>query len=130
MRSTLQHTFIHQCSQSVAARSGYGWECSSPDGFALNSKWNEAEKYICNPTLRGGSNGVSVCKNTQWAILSELHKQNYNVCASYLPFPAATTPNKSFCSCSYNTGKLCPISYSREENGGHDQRCGNPKHTT
>ncbi|XP_050230558.1 uncharacterized protein LOC126679551 isoform X2 [Mercurialis annua] len=29
---------------------GYNsWECSSPDGFALNSKWNEAEKYICNP---------------------------------------------------------------------------------
>ncbi|KAK6279737.1 PREDICTED: uncharacterized protein LOC18602087 isoform X1 [Theobroma cacao] len=26
-----------------------GWECLSPDGFALNSKWNEAEKYICNP---------------------------------------------------------------------------------
>lgn len=25
------------------------WECLSPDGFALNSKWNEAEKYICNP---------------------------------------------------------------------------------
>lgn len=21
----------------------------SPDGLALNSKWNEAEKYICNP---------------------------------------------------------------------------------
>lgn len=25
------------------------WECLSPDGFALNAKWNEAEKYICNP---------------------------------------------------------------------------------
>ncbi|KAM6549247.1 hypothetical protein CsatB_020923 [Cannabis sativa] len=25
------------------------WDCLSPDGFALNSKWNEAEKYICNP---------------------------------------------------------------------------------
>ncbi|XP_057737983.1 uncharacterized protein LOC130955182 isoform X1 [Arachis stenosperma] len=25
------------------------WECLSPDGFALNSKWSEAEKYICNP---------------------------------------------------------------------------------
>nr|KJB08369.1 hypothetical protein B456_001G080100 [Gossypium raimondii] len=25
------------------------WECLSPEGFALNSKWNEAEKYICNP---------------------------------------------------------------------------------
>ena len=31
-------------------RSGYNSaECLSPDGFALNSKWNEAEKYICNP---------------------------------------------------------------------------------
>lgn len=35
--------------KALQARSGYGWECSSPDGFALNSKWNEAEKYICNP---------------------------------------------------------------------------------
>lgn len=35
----------------MQARSGYynSWECLSPDGFALNSKWNEAEKYICNP---------------------------------------------------------------------------------
>ncbi|KAK4284260.1 hypothetical protein QN277_001115 [Acacia crassicarpa] len=23
--------------------------CLSPDGLALNSKWNEAERYICNP---------------------------------------------------------------------------------
>ncbi|KAF8399156.1 hypothetical protein HHK36_015021 [Tetracentron sinense] len=35
--------------RALQARSGYGWECLSPDGFALNSKWNEAEKYICNP---------------------------------------------------------------------------------
>ncbi|KAK7266754.1 hypothetical protein RIF29_19408 [Crotalaria pallida] len=36
--------------KALQARSGYrSWECSSPDGFALNSKWNEAEKYICNP---------------------------------------------------------------------------------
>lgn len=38
---------------ALQARSGYNvhhsWECSSPEGFALNSKWNEAEKYICNP---------------------------------------------------------------------------------
>ena len=36
---------------ALQARSGYynSWECSSPDGFALHSKWNEAEKYICNP---------------------------------------------------------------------------------
>ncbi|GAV75641.1 hypothetical protein CFOL_v3_19119 [Cephalotus follicularis] len=25
------------------------WEWLSPDGLSLNSKWNEAEKYICNP---------------------------------------------------------------------------------
>ncbi|KAL8161111.1 hypothetical protein V2J09_012600 [Rumex salicifolius] len=30
-------------------RSGYVWECLSPEGFALNSKWHEAERYICNP---------------------------------------------------------------------------------
>ncbi|KAH8483387.1 hypothetical protein Peur_064262 [Populus x canadensis] len=37
--------------KALQARSGYynSWECSSPDGFALHSKWNEAEKYICNP---------------------------------------------------------------------------------
>ncbi|KAF9663959.1 hypothetical protein SADUNF_Sadunf17G0106300 [Salix dunnii] len=37
--------------KALQARSGYHntWECSSPDGFALNSKWNDAEKYICNP---------------------------------------------------------------------------------
>ncbi|XP_031255870.1 uncharacterized protein LOC116113849 [Pistacia vera] len=36
--------------KALQARTVYNsWECSSPDGFALNSKWNEAEKYICNP---------------------------------------------------------------------------------
>ncbi|GMN57063.1 hypothetical protein TIFTF001_026165 [Ficus carica] len=36
--------------QALQARAAYNcWECLSPDGFALNSKWNEAEKYICNP---------------------------------------------------------------------------------
>ena len=38
------------CTAALQARSGYNsWECLSPEGFALNSKWNEAEKYICNP---------------------------------------------------------------------------------
>jgi len=37
-------------SAALQARSAYkSWECLSPEGFALNSKWNEAEKYICNP---------------------------------------------------------------------------------
>ncbi|CAL5372440.1 unnamed protein product [Camellia sinensis] len=38
--------------KALQARSGNSWEwltSSSPDGLALNSKWNEAEKYICNP---------------------------------------------------------------------------------
>ncbi|KAI9085524.1 hypothetical protein K1719_032367 [Acacia pycnantha] len=38
--------------KALQARSGYHtWECSSPtsEGLALNSKWDEAEKYICNP---------------------------------------------------------------------------------
>ncbi|XP_044506936.1 uncharacterized protein LOC123226476 isoform X2 [Mangifera indica] len=36
--------------KALQARTVYNsWECLSPDGFALNSKWNEAEKYICNP---------------------------------------------------------------------------------
>ncbi|XP_044467573.1 uncharacterized protein LOC123197373 [Mangifera indica] len=36
--------------KALQARTAYNsWECLSPDGFALNSKWNEAEKYICNP---------------------------------------------------------------------------------
>ncbi|CAK9153083.1 unnamed protein product [Ilex paraguariensis] len=34
---------------ALQARTINTWECLSPDGFALNSKWNEAEKYICNP---------------------------------------------------------------------------------
>ncbi|RDX61609.1 hypothetical protein CR513_60144 [Mucuna pruriens] len=38
------------CTAALQARSAYkSWECLSPEGFALNSKWNEAEKYICNP---------------------------------------------------------------------------------
>ncbi|KAK3212118.1 hypothetical protein Dsin_016824 [Dipteronia sinensis] len=42
---------VLRCCAALQARSLYNnsWECSSPDGFALNSKWNEAEKYICNP---------------------------------------------------------------------------------
>ncbi|OIW12317.1 hypothetical protein TanjilG_32433 [Lupinus angustifolius] len=36
--------------KALQARSGYrNFECLSPEGYALNSKWNEAEKYICNP---------------------------------------------------------------------------------
>ncbi|KAK7340788.1 hypothetical protein VNO77_21501 [Canavalia gladiata] len=36
--------------KALQARAGYNsWECLSPDGYALNSKWNEAERYICNP---------------------------------------------------------------------------------
>ncbi|XP_057436263.1 uncharacterized protein LOC130728730 [Lotus japonicus] len=36
--------------KALQARVTYNsWECLSPDGFALNSKWNEAERYICNP---------------------------------------------------------------------------------
>ncbi|KAA8547820.1 hypothetical protein F0562_004249 [Nyssa sinensis] len=35
--------------KALQARSAHSWDCLSPDGFALNSKWNEAEKYICNP---------------------------------------------------------------------------------
>ncbi|KAF6137244.1 hypothetical protein GIB67_036281 [Kingdonia uniflora] len=35
--------------KALQARTISRWECLSPDGFALNSKWNDAEKYICNP---------------------------------------------------------------------------------
>ncbi|PIA39629.1 hypothetical protein AQUCO_02600229v1 [Aquilegia coerulea] len=35
--------------KALQARSGYGWEWLSPDTLSLSSKWNEAEKYICNP---------------------------------------------------------------------------------
>ncbi|KAK7394304.1 hypothetical protein VNO78_14826 [Psophocarpus tetragonolobus] len=36
--------------KALQARAVYNsWECLSPEGFALNSKWNEAERYICNP---------------------------------------------------------------------------------
>ncbi|CAO2817208.1 unnamed protein product [Amaranthus hypochondriacus] len=35
--------------KALQAKSGYVWECLSPEGFVLNSKWDEAERYICNP---------------------------------------------------------------------------------
>ncbi|XP_076950765.1 uncharacterized protein LOC143623831 isoform X2 [Bidens hawaiensis] len=36
--------------KALQLRSVNTWEYMSPaDGFALNSKWNEAERYICNP---------------------------------------------------------------------------------
>ncbi|KAI3971016.1 hypothetical protein MKX01_024663 [Papaver californicum] len=35
--------------KALQAKTGYGWEWLSPDGISLSSKWNEAEKYICNP---------------------------------------------------------------------------------
>lgn len=35
--------------KALQARTVYSWEFMSGDGLALNSKWNEAEKYICNP---------------------------------------------------------------------------------
>ncbi|XP_028775908.1 uncharacterized protein LOC114732740 isoform X1 [Neltuma alba] len=34
---------------NTAIRALQARSCLSPDGLALNSKWNEAEKYICNP---------------------------------------------------------------------------------
>ncbi|KAK9683245.1 hypothetical protein RND81_10G126000 [Saponaria officinalis] len=35
--------------KALQAKSGYVWECVSPEEIALNSKWNEAERYIRNP---------------------------------------------------------------------------------
>ncbi|XP_012854960.1 PREDICTED: putative uncharacterized protein DDB_G0275317 [Erythranthe guttata] len=36
--------------KALQAKTVYTWEYLSPDGgLTLNSKWNEAEKYICNP---------------------------------------------------------------------------------
>ncbi|CAA3022300.1 Hypothetical predicted protein [Olea europaea subsp. europaea] len=35
--------------KALKAKTVYTWEYLSPDGFVLNSKWNEAEKYISNP---------------------------------------------------------------------------------
>ncbi|KAL3527066.1 hypothetical protein ACH5RR_011722 [Cinchona calisaya] len=35
--------------KALQAKTVYSWEYLSPDGLALNSKWNDAEKYICNP---------------------------------------------------------------------------------
>lgn len=35
--------------KALQAKTGYGWEWLSPEGISLSSKWNEAEKYICNP---------------------------------------------------------------------------------
>ncbi|XP_019173087.1 PREDICTED: junctional sarcoplasmic reticulum protein 1-like [Ipomoea nil] len=35
--------------KALQAKTVYSWEYMSPEGLALNSKWDEAEKYICNP---------------------------------------------------------------------------------
>ncbi|KAL3637818.1 hypothetical protein CASFOL_018266 [Castilleja foliolosa] len=35
--------------KALQAKTVYTWEHVSPDGYTLNSKWNDAEKYICNP---------------------------------------------------------------------------------
>nr|GEY97894.1 hemopexin fold protein [Tanacetum cinerariifolium] len=35
--------------KALQLRSINTWEYLSPEGYALNSKWNEAERYICNP---------------------------------------------------------------------------------
>ncbi|KAL8476587.1 hypothetical protein ACS0TY_029037 [Phlomoides rotata] len=35
--------------KALQGRSVYSWEYISADGIILNSKWNDAEKYICNP---------------------------------------------------------------------------------
>ncbi|KAL4568910.1 hypothetical protein LXL04_024529 [Taraxacum kok-saghyz] len=35
--------------KALQLRSINTWEYLSREGFALNSKWNEAERYICNP---------------------------------------------------------------------------------
>ncbi|KAI3451746.1 hypothetical protein Pfo_008411 [Paulownia fortunei] len=35
--------------KALQAKTVYTWEYLSPDGLTLNSKWNDAEKYICNP---------------------------------------------------------------------------------
>lgn len=35
--------------KALQAKTVYTWEYVSPDGLTLNSKWNDAEKYICNP---------------------------------------------------------------------------------
>lgn len=35
---------------ALQAKTIYTWECLSPDeGYTLNSKWSDAEKYISNP---------------------------------------------------------------------------------
>ncbi|XP_022870613.1 uncharacterized protein LOC111389868 isoform X1 [Olea europaea var. sylvestris] len=35
--------------KALQAKTVYSWKSLSPDGFVLNSKWNDAEKYISNP---------------------------------------------------------------------------------
>ncbi|KAF7820005.1 mental retardation GTPase activating protein [Senna tora] len=49
--STYSFTTALKALQARSSGCYQSWECSSspPEGFALNSKWNEAEKYICNP---------------------------------------------------------------------------------
>ncbi|XP_055803615.1 uncharacterized protein LOC129872721 [Solanum dulcamara] len=80
--------------KALQAKTIYSWEYMSPDGLALNSKWNEAEKYICNPlsgevpleclsakTLSGRSFRQSTSKITMSAPLiypSQYHTQQFH----------------------------------------------------
>lgn len=141
---------------ALQARSGYGWECLSPDGFALHSKWNEAEKYICNPlsgevpmeclsakTLSGRSfrnftNRITMSAPLVYPSQARKPQTKYPAAApttleNFIKFPIQGIKTLYvLCGVLFYMIAwyiIAPICY-REESGGHDQRCGNPKHTS
>ncbi|KAK9272903.1 hypothetical protein L1049_003282 [Liquidambar formosana] len=83
--------------KALQARSAHSWECLSPDGFALHSKWNEAEKYICNPLSGEVPMECFVSETLSGRSFPQLDKQNHHVCTSGLLFhQLETIPNYAF----------------------------------
>ena len=48
------------------------------------------------PSLRGGTIGVFICKNSQWKIFQKLNKQNCHVCSSSLFLKAHSNKARNF----------------------------------
>ena len=48
------------------------------------------------PSLRGGTIGVFICKNSQWKIFQKLNKQNCHVCSSSLFLKAHSNKASNF----------------------------------
>lgn len=144
---------------ALQARSSYNsWESLSPEGFALNSKWYEAEKYICNPlsgevpmeclsaktlsarSFRNFRTRITMSAPLVYSTNSrQLQDRPINFpqeeAVHQYPIPGIIT---SFCSLAlkgffeagFNIEEVHCLSCRKESGGDDDQGCGNSKHTT